>query len=104
MIVGFSAMVVAVFFEAPQPARTSTVTSDNLKVDEARTTQERRRESPAFGVQHRPKCGDHRGRSRKPAMPPSTANEVPVVAPASGPARYNTALATSCALTRRPDG
>ncbi len=43
-------------------------------------------------------------RRRKPCMPPSTARTVPVVAEASGLARYAIAAATSCAVTRRPIG
>lgn len=41
---------------------------------------------------------------RRPDMPPSTARDVPVTAPAIGDARYTTASATSCAVTRRPVG
>ncbi len=56
------------------------------------------------GRKHSDGIVDQRGRGLRPAMPPSTASEVPVVAPAWGPARYSTAEATSSGVTRRPDG
>jgi hypothetical protein len=44
------------------------------------------------------------GRMRSPAMPPSTASAVPVVALAAGDARWRIAAATSLAVTSRPSG
>ena len=44
------------------------------------------------------------GRMRSPAMPPSTASAVPVVALAAGDARWRMAAATSSAVTSRPIG